>query len=1191
MWYFSSHWLPVLTVLLLLIHTTQAWGFECPKQCECHNLRDPNRVSTSMAARCRVNESMDRYNFSVFSPRYTTVLVVQCQGKPLTPVNHMFRDLFYLEELVFKDCRFNTIPDYALAGLTNLKNFSIFGADRLTFPPHVFQKLLNLQNLEILRSGFKLVPVNFLCRSARIQSLTFSENEIFSLSEMKNLCLTNSTLLGQITRLDLSYNKIKVITDDFDGLFTGIEMVNFVGNQIETIANNSCSELYDLTVLDLSRNRIKSFPPDFLDYSDNLQQLGLSHNPISRLFPVFKRLTTLRIFEAEYTKLDDSVWGELIEMTELNSLNIAHCRLSSINRAVMNKLTSLTRLNLHSNSIGHLAPNVFSSNRHLEVLILTNNSLIHLGEYSLHGLTGLKHLDLSYNNLSAIHIDAFHDLIHVEKLDMSYNELLEIPNSIHPLNQVQELYFEGNQIRRIYKDSFKGMDSVNRIVLAKNLIHVVDANSFALCLNLHILDLSENNITNVHEDAFEGLKQLIGVSLAHNNIRNIGTALWKQINLSQVHLQNNLIEEIMASNFPDSIKFLNISHNRIREVRPFTFSNKDTLVEVDLRANRISRLTKDAISVSHRVRAIPDVYLMDNPFRCDCNLVWLKQFADVRPRKRNGLPYIPDLDDLECQSDNTSWLPTGRIYHTSESDFLCKYLAECAADCICCHFDMCDCKSICPSMCNCYRSFDRRANFIDCTNSSLNDSRFLPSNATKIFLSGNRLGSLSKHSFLRQREMLIVLYLNRSHITDVQNGTFTTLINLRELYMHDNLLSVLTRETFQGLTGLELLTLNNNLISYIAPGMFTQLPRLKTIDISGNGLHTLDPSFLAITTFEMISLRDNPWLCKCPLVMALQEMYITDPEVISQPEAVLCDREEVINSTVSQFTAYHLFDYDVQLHCLNITTSGNFSAQPTPPMEMKVILALAIFSAVFIIVMAAIISLVCYREELKVWFFTQYGWRVGDDYGKLDDSNRKYDVFVAYTSKNAMFVEHELAPRLERRDPPYRVCLTCRDYDVDISYAQNTINSINNSKRTLMLVSNDFFCTEWFRYDFQINNHDVLKALSDRLIVVLMEKIDKKKLNCDLMFYSRSKKYLRYHDARFWDKLYYMLPKVRGLPLIPQTPESVVSAGELRDQCCNNIAFSKTSLESGYEEINFVRKNFNPNSDQNLYMAPVSQRT
>lgn len=463
----SSHWLPILTVLLLLLHTSHAWGFECPKQCECHNLRDPNRVSTSMAARCRVNDSMARYNFSVFSPRYTTVLVLQCQGKALTPVNHMFRDLFYLEELVFKDCRFTTIPDYTLAGLTNLKNFSIFGADRLTFTPRLFQKLMNLQNLEIIRSGFQSVPVNFLCHSTRIRSLIFSENEIFTLRDLKNLCLVNATLLGQISRLDLSYNNIKEITEDFDAMFTGIELVNFVGNKIESIVNNSCSELYDLTVLDLSRNRIKEFPLDFLEYSDNLMQLGLSHNPISRLFPVFSSLSNLRIFEAEHTHLDNNIWSDLNEKPQLESLNLAYCRLSLINKSVMNKLTSLIRLNLHSNSISRLSPNVFSSNRKLEVLILTNNSLIHLDENSLHGLTGLRHLDLSYNSLSAIHIDAFHDLINVEKLDMSYNELQEIPNSIHPLNRVQELYFEGNQIRRIYKDFFKGMDSVNRIVLAK----------------------------------------------------------------------------------------------------------------------------------------------------------------------------------------------------------------------------------------------------------------------------------------------------------------------------------------------------------------------------------------------------------------------------------------------------------------------------------------------------------------------------------------------------------------------------------------------------------------------------------------------------------------------------------------------------------------------------------------------------
>ncbi|GAB1600924.1 toll-like receptor Tollo [Argonauta hians] len=1183
----------ILFLLLLSSHSAQPWvtqpEFICPIQCECHNLRT-SQLSTSIAARCRINETMSRYNFTVFSAPYITVLVIQCQGKALNPVNKMFRNLPFLEELVFKDCYFKNIPEYTLSGLSNLKNFSIFGADHLSLTANLFQKVVKLKNLEIIRSGFKSIPNDILCNSVDIELLTLSQNELTHVSELKKFCLTNTTILDQIARLDLSYNLIQIIPAEFSKLFPDMQMVNFVGNRIEKIENGSVSGLYYLTVMDLSKNRIRNFPHDFLENSFGIQQLGISFNPVTTIFPYFKQLLDLEVFEAEHTFLDNTFWREIPKASALTNLNLAHCGISKINKSVMGNLKSLRRLNLNSNSILSLPSNVFSSNDKLHVLILSNNSIEVLMENSLQGLKSLRELDISYNNISVIGEDAFHDLLVIEKLDLSFNKLHDIPSAIAPLDKIQELYLEGNFISKINKNSFKGLDSINRIVLSKNRIVYLDASSFTRCFNLHILDLSENNISAIHNDAFEGL-QLVGVSLANNKIRNIGTALWKQHNLSQVHLQGNLLEAIMSSNFPENVKFLNVSHNKIWNVHPFTFSNKDTLVEVDLRYNNISVLENDAISVSHRVRSIPEVYLIGNPFKCDCKIVWLKKLADVRPRKKDGLPYIPDLNELQCHGDNESSVPTGRMYEVNEADFLCKYLKECSPDCICCHYGMCDCNSICPEQCNCYRSYDRKANIINCMNSGLSDSRMLPSNATKIYLSGNRLISLSKHSFLRQRELLTVLYLNRSHISNIQNGTFMTLINLKQLYIHDNDLTILTKETFQGLENLEIITLNSNSISYIAPGMFSPMPKLKVVDVSSNRLHVLDTSFLSLKYLESIAIHNNPWICKCPFVMGLQELHINKPDLVVLSDSVICDHEDVLNSSMSFYTAYPLFEFDVQLHCLNITPAPNLSAQVNSQIDTKVICALAIFSVIFLTLIIAVIIIACYREEIKVWLFTQYGWRIGDPWAKLDDSNRRYDVFVAYTSKNAMFVEHELTPRLERREPPYQVCLTYRDYDVDISYAQNTINCIQNSKRTIMLVSNDFFQTEWFRYDFQINNHDILKTLSERLIVILMEKVDRKKLECDLMFYAKTKKFLKYQDTHFWDKLYYMLPKVRGLPLLPQTPESAVSSGELRDQCCNNIAFSKTSLESGYEEINFVRKNVFPRSDhQTVYLAPVCQR-
>ncbi|CAH1101732.1 unnamed protein product [Psylliodes chrysocephalus] len=119
--------------------------------------------------------------------------------------------------------------------------------------------------------------------------------------------------------------------------------------------------------------------------------------------------------------------------------------------------------------------------------------------------------------------------------------------------------------------------------------------------------------------------------------------------------------------------------------------------------------------------------------------------------------------------------------------------------------------------------------------------------------------------------------------------------NLKELYLHNNLLTVVTTDMLYNLNNLNYLNLANNRISIIEKNSFGQTPHLLFLNLESNQLKALDldifPTtgmkyllsirlngnglmYLPFTFFnrtinlEEISLSHNPWFCPC-----LKEIY------------------------------------------------------------------------------------------------------------------------------------------------------------------------------------------------------------------------------------------------------------------------------------------------------------------------------
>uniref|UniRef100_A0A2K5QJL8 Asporin n=2 Tax=Cebidae TaxID=9498 RepID=A0A2K5QJL8_CEBIM len=115
------------------------------------------------------------------------------------------------------------------------------------------------------------------------------------------------------------------------------------------------------------------------------------------------------------------------------------------------------------------------------MLDLQNNKIKEIKENDFKGLTSLYGLILNNNKLTKIHPKAFLTTKKLRRLYLSHNQLSEIPLNLP--KSLAELRIHENKVKKIQKDTFKGMNA------------------------LHVLEMSANPLDNngIEPGAFEGV--------------------------------------------------------------------------------------------------------------------------------------------------------------------------------------------------------------------------------------------------------------------------------------------------------------------------------------------------------------------------------------------------------------------------------------------------------------------------------------------------------------------------------------------------------------------------------------------------------------------------------------------------------------------------------------------------------------
>lgn len=150
------------------------------------------------------------------------------------------------------------------------------------------------------------------------------------------------------------------------------------------------------------------------------------------------------------------------------------------------------------------------------------------------------------------------------------------------------------------------------------------------------------------------------------------------------------------------------------------------------------------------------------------------------------------------------------------------------------------------------------------------------------------------------------------------------------------------------------------------------------------------------------------------------------------------------------------------------------------------------------------------------------------------DEDKLFDAFVAYGHDDCN-VAHKLIDELE---PHFQLCIHERNWIAGNQISWNILNSVHNSRRTILVVSKQFLESMWFQVEFHTAYYQMLEDKIDRLIIIVKGELPPKEtLDKELLYLLSTKTYLIWEERWFWEKLRYAMPHKK-----PEALESNVLA-------------------------------------------------
>ena len=971
-------------------------------------------------------------------------------------------------------CSLQNLPRPTFDGLINLQILNISNNNISSLQADIFRDLSSLLVLRIDNNALTTLDISVFQRLKLLQYLYLGGNHLNSING-------GIASLPFLQVIDLSGNMLTVISTKLFRDSPMLTVISLDSNNINNIESEAFFNMTSLRALSVSHNTLTNLNSCRLfDNITKIEHLILTSNSIANIedLQCLSHIKSLILFGNELSTIPP-----LRNCVNLVLLDLGKNAIHTISGEEIVPAIRLSQLYLDVNKIMRLS--VLSNSSSVEFLDLSVNNLTYIPAFCFNGLQSLKALKLMFNQV--VHIGAFAFPANVQYINLYDNKLSDLASITRSLRQLHTLVIGRNNLTKfnIYLPSIEYL-GISDNPLANLSLQICTNMPKLRTMFLENLDIGSDE--KVINDLFGSFGKVCDhrfhLSLARNRISQINTFFTSPLMvIGGVDVSHNPLKSIsMLSRVIGAVEYLNFNNCSIKSIAPMAFANLPNLIYVALKGNHIQYfppMSTGGIKYD----------LQNNPIVCSCHLRWLHGHPT-----RNSYSFTTCMDPITGSPEIFDLLPLDRL--------VCRHEINCPRGCVCFGMNI------------------STVSIVNCSSQSLIAIPLsLPPDADVIYLDHNQLGELH---FPRDMDKMAAsqLFLQNCNVYFLEQDMFASFTSMQLIDLSYNELEALNMAVFHSLHDLKKLFFHGNRIHQIYYGAAgNAFPNLQIVTLHGNDLHVVPNSLNSVIRNTLnITLAENPWKCAAFAGPILRKWLAQHAGIVSDAAGIDCNESHLpvldINTTTLEYAK-----------CVNaIHTISHNHWGITAGLTVSLTLLLI-----------SLVLTYCFRDHILVLL-----------YNNVDFLKRRrreldvlYDVRVIYDETDErvrQWVVGELLQILEA-EWSHDVFLVERDMLAGGNHAEEIAQSIRQSRRTLIVVSQNFFDNEWAQFAYQVAFQFQIENKLHRVLVTAWEPVETEKMEYNIKVYFDTKQVICRSSRRFWSVLKSKLPL--GRDNVGQSPDNI----------------------------------------------------
>ncbi|KAK0158723.1 hypothetical protein PV328_009695 [Microctonus aethiopoides] len=329
-----------------------------------------------------------------------------------------FDGLVRLEQLDMQHNRLMSLHGRSFRPLRSLMDLNLRGNRLEVVRSDIFTENVQLQRLDLARNNLAQIP-----------HLTFSNTR-----DLRELYASHNTLtelpgslhgLGSLEVLDLSFNKLNILSPETLSSLTSLLELKLVRNKIKELREGAFNRLPRLSFIDLENNELRVIERNAIKNLPELQAIRLGKNRIQAIpTGAFTDLPLLQSAELQENRIQEIAVNAFTNVPNLLLLNLSFNLLPSLEHAGLTNLRSLEVLDVSNNRLTRVTSHSLAAMEWLVELKMDNNRICGIDGTPFDNMPRLRVLSMRSNRMPSVSENAFKRLrSNIAILDIDGNPL------------------------------------------------------------------------------------------------------------------------------------------------------------------------------------------------------------------------------------------------------------------------------------------------------------------------------------------------------------------------------------------------------------------------------------------------------------------------------------------------------------------------------------------------------------------------------------------------------------------------------------------------------------------------------------------------------------------------------------------------------------------------------------------------